>query len=188
MKLFLIPGLAVAMQITAFAQTNSKCSDIAKFKIPGTTLEITRAASIAAGPAAGARGRGGNGPILPSHCRIDGIMDKRTGTDGKTYGIRFAIALPDNWTGQYLQQGGGGLNGSVGEPTGAQAAGDKPALVRGFAVATTDTGHQSSGGGFDGAFMQDQQAALDFEYVANGRVAVLAKQVIGSYDGTTIAH
>jgi hypothetical protein len=25
MKLFLIPGLAVAMQITAFAQTNSKC-------------------------------------------------------------------------------------------------------------------------------------------------------------------
>src|SRR4029453_982673 len=62
MKLFLIPGLAVAMQITAFAQTNSKCSDIAKFKSPGTTLEITRAAALPAGPAAGARGRGGNSP------------------------------------------------------------------------------------------------------------------------------
>ena len=41
------------------------------------------------------------------------MMDRRTGTDGKTYGIRFAIALPENWTGQYLQQGGGGLNGTV---------------------------------------------------------------------------
>ena len=38
----------------------------------------------------------------------------------------FAVALPDNWTGQFLQQGGGGLNGSVGEPRGAQAAGEKP--------------------------------------------------------------
>jgi feruloyl esterase len=128
--------------------------------------------------------------MLPSHCRIDGIMDKRTGTDGKTYGIRFAIALPDNWTGQYLQMGGGGLNGSVAEPTGGQVAGDQPALVRGFAVASTDTGHQSSGGGFDGSFMTDQQAALDFEYVANGRVAgareanhreLLCKPVAHSY-------
>ena len=190
MKLSIIPVLAVTMQITAFAQTNSKCADMAKLKSPGVTLEITRAEAMPAGRAPGGRGgRGGPaGPELPAHCRIDGMMDKRTGTDGKTYGIRFAIALPDNWTGQYLQQGGGGLNGSVGEPTGAQAAGDKPALVRGFAVATTDTGHQSTGGGFDGSFMQDQQAALDFEYVANGRVAVLAKQIIESYYGKPVTH
>ena len=36
--------------------------------------------------------------------------------------------------------------------------------------------------------MQDQQAALDFEYVANGRVAVLAKQIIESYYGKPVAH
>src|SRR4030095_8360311 len=186
MKLFLIPGLAVAMQLTAFAQTNSKCADMEKLKSPGTTLEITRAASLPAGRAAGARG--GNGPMLPAHCRIDGIMDKRTGTDGKTYGIRFAIALPDNWTGQYLQMGGGGLNGNVAEPTGGQGAGDQPALARGFAVASTDAGHQSSGGGFDGSFMTDQQAALDFEYIANGRVAVLAKQIIENYYSKPVAH
>jgi feruloyl esterase len=125
MKLSFIPVLAVAMQITAFAQTNSRCADMAKFKSPGVTLEITRAESMPAGRAPGARGgRGGPaGPELPAHCRIDGMMDKRTGTDGKTYGVRFAIALPDNWTGQYPQQGGGGLNGTVGEATGAQAAG-----------------------------------------------------------------
>ena len=119
---------------------------------------------------------------------MNGIVDKRTGADGKTYGIRFAVALPDNWTGDFLQQGGGGLNGTVGEPIGNQAVGDKPALARGFAVATSDTGHQSTGGGFDGSFMQDQQAALDFEFVAIGRLTVLAKQIIAAYYGKPPAH
>src|SRR4029453_1645704 len=137
---------------------------------------------VPAGRAPGARG-GPAGPLLPVHCRIDGMMDRRTGTDGKTYGIRFAIALPGNWTGQYLQQGGGGLNGTVAQPTGAQVAGDQPALARGFAVATTDTGHQSSGGAFDGSFMQDQLAALDFEFIAIGRVAVLSRQIMEGSSG-----
>ena len=170
----------------AFAQSPNKCADLSRFQMPGAKIEISRAAMIAAGPATG--GRGQAGPILPAHCRVDGIVDKRTGPDGKTYGIRFAVSLPDNWIGDYLQQGGGGLNGSVGEPIGNQAAGDKPALARGFAVASSDTGHQSTGGGFDGSFMQDQQAAVDFEFVGIGRLAVLAKQVIETYYGRPPTH
>ena len=108
MKLCIVPIVLLAVEVTAFAQSNSKCSDMAKFRSPGVTLEITRAEIVPAGRAPGARG-GPPGPALPVHCRIDGMMDRRTGTDGKTYGIRFAIALPENWTGQYLQQGGGGL-------------------------------------------------------------------------------
>ena len=126
--------------------------------------------------------------MLPAHCRVNGMVDRRTGPDGKTYGIRFAVAMPDNWTGQYMQQGGGGLNGSVGEPIGGQATGDKPALARGFAVASSDTGHQATGVGFDGTFMQDQQAVVDFEFVAIGRLAVLAKQMIETYYGRPPAH
>ena len=45
-----------------------------------------------------------------------------------------------------------------------------PGLARGFAVASTDTGHQGRGG-FDASFMQDQQASLDFAYAAIGRLA-----------------
>jgi hypothetical protein len=187
MKLSIVPVVLLTVHVAAFAQSNSKCADMAKFRSPGVTLEITRAEIVNAGRAPGARG-GPAGPVLPAHCRIDGMMDRRTGTDGKTYGIRFAIALPENWTGQYLQQGGGGLNGSVAAPIGAQAAGDQPALARGFAVATTDTGHQSTGGGFDGSFMSDQQAALDFEYIANGRVAMLARQIIENYYGRQPDH
>jgi len=171
---------------TSYAQSTDRCADLTRFQMPGAAIEIARAEMVPAGPAPG--GRGGPGPMLPAHCRVNGIVDKRTGADGKTYGIRFAVALPENWTGDFLQQGGGGLNGTVGEPIGNQAVGNKPALARGFAVATSDTGHQSSGGGFDGAFMQDQQAALDFEFIAIGRLTVLAKQIIAAYYGKPPVH
>ena len=145
--------------VAALAQSPDKCGDLAKFQMPGTKIEITRAELVAAGPAAGGRA-GQTGPMLPAHCRVNGIVDRRTGPDGKTYGIRFAIALPANWTGQFLQQGGGGLNGTVAEPTGAQAAGDRPPLARGFAVATSDTGHQSAGGAFDRSRLRNRSLLL----------------------------
>jgi feruloyl esterase len=79
-------------------------------------------------------------------------------------------------------QGGGGLNGSVGNPLGTSAAGDRPALARGFAVVSTDTGHTGTGG-FDGTFQQDQQASLDFAYAAIGRVAEIAKRIVARQYG-----
>jgi hypothetical protein len=124
---------------------------------------------------------------LPAYCRVDGVLDRRTGGDGKPYGIGFAIALPDDWNGRFLQQGGGGLNGSVGFPIGAAAAGTTPALVRGFAVVSTDTGHTGANG-FDANFMREQQAALDFAYQAVGRVASLAKQIVASYYSRPADH
>src|ERR1700733_4767544 len=181
--LTLFAGLFALGAAVGFAQAPNKCGDMAKFRIAGAKIEITRAEMVAAGQAPGGRGGAPAGPMLPAHCRVNGILDRRTGSDGKTYGIRFAVAMPDNWTGQYLQQGGGGLNGTVAEPIGSQAAGDRPALARGFAVATSDTGHQSAGGAFDGSFMQDQQAALDFEFLGIGRLTVLAKQILETYYG-----
>lgn len=170
--------LAASMPVAGFAQPQADCANLAKLRIPGSHLEITRAEWIPAGPM---EGRGGAvGAALPAHCRVEGILDARTGVGGKTYGIGFAMSLPENWTGQFLQMGGGGLNGTVATPAGAQSAGDKPALARGYAVVSTDSGHKGTGA-FDGSFMQDQQALLDFEYVAIGRTTVLAKQIIEAY-------
>jgi hypothetical protein len=42
--------------------------------------------------------------------------------------------------------------------------------MRGFAVVSTDTGHKSHGGAFDFGFMKDEQAYLDFAYLANAQV------------------
>ena len=180
-SILLLPLVSAA----AYAQA-SNCAEMAKLKLPGLQLEITRAEWITAGPMPGGRG-GGPGIALPAHCRIEGVLDRRSGLNTKEYGIGFALALPENWTGQFLQQGGGGLNGSVATPLGGQAAGTTPALARGMAVVTTDTGHKGTGS-FDSSFMQDQQAVLDFEYVAIGRVAVLAKQIIETYYRKPPAH
>src|SRR5436190_24263735 len=122
------------------------CADMTTFQMPGMNVTITKAEKIS--------------DNLPARCRVDGVIDQRSGADGKTYGIGFAVALPDNWNGRFLFQGGGGLNGSVQNPVGAQASGDASALARGFAVVTTDTGHKGTGS-FDSSFMADQQAALD---------------------------
>jgi hypothetical protein len=43
---------------------------------------------------------------------VDGVIDRRVGTAGTTYGIGFAIALPDDWNGRFLFQGGGGFDAS----------------------------------------------------------------------------
>jgi feruloyl esterase len=136
--------------VPAFAQD---CDRLANFSYDGVDVDIGSTARIEATTAPGVGS-------LPAHCRVDGVLDERLGVNDVTYGIRFALALPDNWNGRFLFQGGGGLNGSVGNPVGNSAAGETPALARGFAVVSTDTGHQGSG--FDGSFMEDQQAALDF--------------------------
>src|SRR5262249_6533919 len=138
------------------------CGEMTAVQIPGVAVSITKAEKIS--------------DNLPARCRLDGVIDQRTGAGGKAYGIGFALVLPDNWNGRFLFQGGGGLNGSVQNPVGAQAAGDASALARGFAVVTTDTGHRGTGA-FDGSFMADQQASLDFYYAAIGRVAPLAREL-----------
>ena len=125
--------LALLLVGAAFGQTAPRyCEQFTKFKLTGTELVIAKAEAV---PAASP---------LPGYCRVDGTIDPRTGVDGKPYGIGFAIALPGNWNGGFLFQGGGGLNGNVARPLGSQAAGDTPALARGFAVVTTDSGHKGS--------------------------------------------
>jgi len=161
------------------------CAALATLELPGYTLSDVKAQHVPPGPAPGAPGAP-PGAMLPAHCRVDAVIDRRTGLDGKPYGIGFAVALPDDWNGRLLMQGGGGLNGRVAPPIGATAAGDTPALARGFAVVTTDTGH--SGAGFDAGFMRDQQAALDFAYVAVGRVALAAKAVVARFYGRPASH
>jgi feruloyl esterase len=181
----LVAVIAVlASAAAADAQTRrdaAACAALTSLQIPGVALSITKAEWFAEGSSP-PPGRGGapNPMKLPAYCRLDGVLDRRTGADGRPYGIGFALALPGDWNGRFLFQGGGGLNGSVQLPLGAVASGTTPALLRGFAVVSTDTGH-SSQSGFDATFMQEQQAALDFAYQAVGRIAVLAKQIIAQH-------
>jgi feruloyl esterase len=173
--------LATPPSGSVWAQSADACGALKSFTLPSAALEITSAQHVAAGPVpqTGPPGQPGFAGNLPAHCRVDGILERRTGVNGVEYAIRFALALPDDWTGRFLFQGGGGLNGNVGRPLGAQVAGTNPALARGFAVVSNDTGHQCAV--FDGSFFADQEATLNFLWLANGKVATVAKEIIDAY-------
>ncbi|HKJ75092.1 MAG TPA: tannase/feruloyl esterase family alpha/beta hydrolase [Alphaproteobacteria bacterium] len=170
------------------AQAADKCGSLTSFGVPNHTVSISKAEMVAAGPAPRRNTPGAPpGADLPAHCLVEGMIDQRTGAGGKTYGIGFAVALPADWNGRFLFQGGGGLDGVLNPPLGPIAAGDKPALARGFAVASTDSGHQAKAV-FDASFMADQQAVVDFQYASIGTVTDLAKQIIAAYYGKPAAH
>lgn len=189
---FLLLAIARPMygQAPAAVAPVQKCADLVNLKIAGANVQITKAEAVPTTPA-GTLQTASISPekipvAIPPYCRVDGLMDPRTGADNKPYAIGFEIALPDTWNGRFLFQGGGGLNGYILPPLGSQAAGDNPALARGFAVVSTDTGHK--GAAFDAAFMKDQLASLDFAYIAIGRVTVLSKEIIAQYYGQPAKH
>jgi feruloyl esterase len=70
---------------------------------------------------------------LPAHCLVNGRMQP-VDTSSTAQSIRFAVALPAAWNRRAIQQGGGGMNGTV--PRVANAD-----LQRGYATYGSDSGH-----------------------------------------------
>lgn len=165
------------------------CANLLQVEVNGFLLKITKAEAVpAAGPGT-VRPSPFAPPfsvLIPAYCRVEGTIDPHTGADGKPYAIGFAIALPDDWNGLFLFQGGGGLDGTVNPPLGWQAAGDTPAIARHFAVVSTDSGHK--GAIFDVSFLKDQQSSLDFAFLAFDKVTQVGKQIIARYYGRPVEH
>ena len=116
------------------------------------------------------------GAMLAGHCLIKGKMNDRIGQDGKLYHIGFELRLPSAWNGRLLYQGGGGNDGVVRPAVGPQATAGY-ALNKGFAVVTTDAGHQ----GPMADFGFDPIARTDNAYNAHDRVATTTKELIQRY-------
>src|SRR5579883_2526064 len=76
----------------------------------------------------------------PAYCFVDGAMAP---TDTSAHGrpINFRVVLPASWTSHAVQLGGGGMNGSIPNLTGGEAA---SLLQRGFATYGSDSGHQQA--------------------------------------------
>src|SRR6185436_15556940 len=79
----------------------------------------------------------------PAYCSIDGVMAP-TDTSSNGRPINFRVVLPASWTSHAVQLGGGGMNGSIPNLTGGEAA---TLLQRGFATYGSDSGHQQAGFG-----------------------------------------
>jgi feruloyl esterase len=163
---------------------------LSDFGLPGHDLRIASLERVPDVPPGTLRPNAVTPPVevpIPGYCRVRGVIDPRKGVDGVDYGLRFELALPDDWNGRFLFQGGGGFNGALDPALGATAAGRVPALARGFAVVSTDSGHASSFV-FDAAFMKDQRAALDFALHSVPTVTLTAKAMLAAYYGKSAHH
>ena len=122
------------------------------------------------------------------YCNVVGIINKRTSTqdpDHFTYGIGFAVNLPNTWHGRFEMLGGGGTDGSLNnDPQGAVGT----ELAQGWAVAADDGGHEDSStnvlGGYQdddanaggsGHFGVDEQARTDYGYNGIEKTATISK-------------
>jgi feruloyl esterase len=159
-----------AIGTSALAQA-ADCEHFAATDLPGTTLTTQVVAADSVRPPGVS-----SGPLLVAHCKVTGKMAERIGQDGKPYHIGFELRLPTVWNGRFLYQGGGGNDGVLRPAVGPQAA-PGYALNRGFAVVTTDAGHQ----GPTADFGFDPIARVDNAYNAHDKVAVMAKTLIQRY-------
>ncbi|MGX4640199.1 tannase/feruloyl esterase family alpha/beta hydrolase [Massilia sp. SYSU DXS3249] len=154
----------------AAGATLGACADLAtRISYPDTV--ITAANPVAAGTLTV------GGKPVAAHCQVTGQMLRRVSpVDGKSYAIGFEMRLPQNWNGRFFYQANGGVDGSVVTATGPVGGGGPldNALNQGFAVISSDAGHQPA----TPFFGIDPQARLDYGYAAVGKLTPMAKSVI----------
>lgn len=173
----LLAGLSASAQ--ASPATQQQCAALKSAQLPDTVISKAEWSdgAIAADRMSALTGGSANTLQAKPHCIVEGEIGGRTGADGKHYGTKFQLRLPENWNGSFLFQGGGGVDGFVAPAVGSipvNTTTAAPALMRGYAVVSMDGGHPTPTPDF-GA---DQQARLDFAYQSTGKVTAVAKQLI----------
>jgi feruloyl esterase len=181
LALALIPVLAQTM--TPAANGGTSCTSLAALTIPGVV--VRSATAIGAGPftppaaritADEDRPQGGRSMTLPAFCRVEATA--RPTTDSE---IKFEVWIPpvDAWNGKFEGVGNGGYSGAIGYA--AMAAG----LRRGYAVASTDTGHT----GDDMKFGQGHpEKVIDWAYRAVHVMTDASKLIVRDAEGRFAEH
>jgi Tannase and feruloyl esterase len=150
---------------SAFGAT---CEELATLKLPNTT--ITMAQSVSTGAFTPSSGSAAPYKDLPAFCRIAGVISPTTDSE-----IKFEVWMPAaNWNGKFQGIGNGGFAGSI------SYDGLAGALARGYASASTDTGH----GGRDASWALGHPEKLaDYGYRAIHEMTEKAKLVVKAFYG-----
>ncbi|HTR01172.1 MAG TPA: tannase/feruloyl esterase family alpha/beta hydrolase [Candidatus Acidoferrum sp.] len=179
-SLLLVTTLVFALPCAHAAEADARANCLALAKTAAPNFRVDTAEWVAAGNLAS--GPNGATTPVPAHCLFRVTLDPRTADiPDMSYGIGLELRLPLQWSGRLLFQGGGGLNGVL-IPALGPVSGAPSALQRGFVVVSTDGGHRGRNN-IDSRFGVDQQAKLDFGYVAVQRGVREAKALIDRYYG-----
>jgi feruloyl esterase len=182
--LLLLSSAAPVIATAAAPQpTRETCAALTQRATPALQIKEASwmlASALPLGPA-------GATVMAPEHCLVRLMIGARaSGLADLSYGTGVEVRLPREWNGRLLFQGGGGLNGVL-LPAVGRVAGFPSALERGFAVVSTDGGHQGRNN-IDSRFGADQQAKLDFAYQAVERATREAKALLDAFYGRPADH
>lgn len=105
---------------------------------------------------------------IPEHCRVRAVVNRA---------IQVEVRMPiENWNGRFMFFTVGGAAGSIGDTTSL--------LGRGFAQASTDTGHE----GQSMEFLLQPEALIDYAYRGVHLATVFAKAAIQQYYNSEIQY
>jgi feruloyl esterase len=158
MRHLLVSLSLIAAAAPAASATKTECSlDALQQQAPkGTTI---LAASIIAAK-----------EKIPEHCFVEGNV----ATPGNV--VDFHLALPTNWNGKFLFQGVGGFAGSFARLDNS--------LERGYAAATTDSGHKGASG-TDGKWaLNHRPKEIDYGHRGAHVTTVAAQKLTAAYFGS----
>jgi len=144
------------------------CEKLAEIKLANTT--ITAAQPVAAGAFTPPAGSAAPFKGLPPFCRVTGVIKPTVDSD-----IKFEVWMPSSgWNGKFEGIGNGGFAGSI---TYEGLAG---AVARGYAAASTDTGH--TGGNASWALGHPEKIA-DYGHRAVHEMTEKAKSIVSAFYG-----
>jgi feruloyl esterase len=150
----------------------SSCESLASMALPGAT--ITMAQSVPAGgftqpDARGGRG-GQNDPAknLPAFCRVAATLKPSNDSD-----IKIELWMPAaNWNGKFQAVGNGAFTGNIAYPA------LMTALGRGYAAASTDTGHAGGSASFG---LGHPEKVVDFGWRSVHEMTVASKKIVAAF-------
>src|SRR4249919_2705732 len=167
--LFALALAWLAVPAGAVAESGS-CSELAKLALPHA--RITVAAPVQAGAfTPDASGEAGDFTALPAFCRVAATLQPTSDSD-----IKIEVWLPAaGWNGKFQAVGNGAFSGAIAYPAMGRA------LARGYAAASTDTGHAGNTASFA---LGHPEKLTDFGWRAVHEMTVASKKIVAAHFGT----
>jgi feruloyl esterase len=161
------------------SSTSTACADLTRLTLQDSTT-ITSATLVTSGSLSVS-------PTvtltnLPAFCRVQGVSKPSADSN-----IVFEVWLPEsaNWNGKFLSSGEGGFAGTLNYTRNGLDGGLDELVRRGYAAASTDTGHVTSDTWWA---VSHPERAADYLYRAKHVVTVATKGVIAAYYGRPATH
>ena len=152
------------------------CARLADERLPTTTITSAQAVTNGSFTPPGSSNAITN---LPPFCRVAGVIEPTTESH-----ILFEVWLPlQNWNGRFAGVGNGGWAGSI--SFGALVE----QLRRGYATASTNTGHEGAPGANAARFaFEHPEQLIDFAYRAHHETTLKGKALVRAFYGKPHEH